>query len=266
MPQVIEIGSNTALGAIKAIPELLAIDKEIDRPYQLNPTIYNSMAWSRRLELPWVIGQMGPFEGLSILDVGSGVSPLPIYLSRKQAKVVSVDMDIERGLPVGCADRVRAALPHLPFRDDSFDVVSCISVFEHVNVGIPECFAELCRVARKQVILTFDIALSPFAPYGLSAVELKAFAKMLGIRLAFPRDILTPTVSEHGKFAGQIGLCMLRVDKTTGEWPTLSLGKTQRLIARMHRILQEHLSHPRRIYRELRKILAGDGRLSRLNV
>src|SRR5207247_4617471 len=87
----IEIATLSALTRTPGVHELLTIDRMIGKPYLEVPRIYNSQAWSRRLELPWAIARLEPVSGSSILDVGSGDSALPIYLARRGAQVTSVD-------------------------------------------------------------------------------------------------------------------------------------------------------------------------------
>ena len=248
------IGCRSALRFEKPIPELLAIDKEIGQPYKFNPIIYNSEAWSRRLELPWATRQLSSFENLMILDVGSGDSALPIYLSRNGARVVSVDLNLVRRESDGDVSKIKASLPSLPFRDCSFDAVVCISVLEHVTAGLPECFAELCRVANSHVILTFDVALSPLSPFGFSSVELKAFARTMRTRIPIPEDILHPSQTEMKFWASQIGVCLLRVERIDGRWPMLRLSKIHRYLSRIHRIVQERVFQPRKTLGILRKL------------
>jgi ubiquinone/menaquinone biosynthesis C-methylase UbiE len=181
---------------------------------------------------------LSPFEGVSVLDVGSGASPLPFYLSRHGASVVSIDPEVMRDLPRDGVRRVQCALPRLPFRDASFDVVCCISVLEHLPFLIDECFAELCRIARRRVVLTFDIALSPVAVVGLSAVELKALSRAVGKRLEFPKEPLEPTAAERGIWVMQLAVCMFQANRTDDGWPTLRFSKTQRAMIKLHRRFQ----------------------------
>jgi len=253
----IVIGSKSALSNIKEIPELLDIDKEIGRPYIKDPLMFNSQAWSRRLELPWVVEHIGLVDGLKILDVGSGVSALPIYLRRRNADVVSVDIDVPRGLPDGDVSRVKSAIPRLPFKDGSFDVVICVSVLEHVGADMAECFAEMCRLARKRVILTFDIVANPLSAYGLSSIELRAFARALNTRIKLPADPLLSPAAELGIWANQIGICMFCLDKQADGWHPLRLSRLQRFMIRLYRAAQArvfiHQTFRLRIRRVIRK-------------
>jgi hypothetical protein len=46
------VGSASQLASFESIPELLSIGKEIGRHVMSNLLLWNSLAWSRRLELP----------------------------------------------------------------------------------------------------------------------------------------------------------------------------------------------------------------------
>ncbi len=246
------VASKSILDETKRIPELFLIDREIGRPYLKEPVIYGSQAWSRQLELPWAIEQIGPSKGLMILDVGSGASALPIYLARQGAMVVSVDPEMLVELPDGRVRRIKAGLPTLPFRDDSFDVVTCISVFEHLGTDIPGYFAELCRVARKSVVLTFDIAFGPLATSGLANSELKSLSRMVASPLIFPDDPLVPSKIEKGMWAKQIGVCLLGLDRPENGWPAVPMSNAQRAMIRIHRAVQKRVGFVFYLFRRLR--------------
>lgn len=231
----IVIGSEGNLKRVKPISELLDIDREIGIPYVFDSRLFNSQAWSRKLELPWVVSCIGPPEDLSVLDVGSGASALPIFLSRHGARVVSVDPESVRGLPDGSVSRVRAALPHLPFRDGAFDVVSCVSVLEHLGGFFDEYLTELCRVARRRVVLTFDAAFGPFSLTGLSPFELRALAKMLDKPLMRPTDRLGPSGAERRILGPHLGVCLVYIDRPEGGWRHLRLSRGRRFLIRLHR-------------------------------
>jgi ubiquinone/menaquinone biosynthesis C-methylase UbiE len=100
-----------------------------------------------------------------VLDVGSGPSPFPAILSAAfRCPVWCVDRDPEvveaiRVLaPPGCTYEV-SDMSSLPFGERSFDVVTCVSVLEHVarSEGI-KAIAEMLRVVKENgvVIITVD--------------------------------------------------------------------------------------------------------------
>jgi SAM-dependent methyltransferase len=247
----VEIGTRSSLRTIGAVPELLAIDEEIGHPYMTNPIRYNSQAWSRRLELPWVIEQASISSGQTVLDVGSGDSALPIFFSRHGARVVTVDPDVPEHLPRFVAT-VRAALPQLPFQDSSFDVVCCVSVLEHLKSSFSENLTELFRVARHRIILTFDVALGPHALYGLSRAEVIALARALGKQLSWPPDPLIPSGDEARSAGPQVGVCLVQADRSELGWPDVRLSRTQMLRAALHRLVQRGLWYQLRVRRKLR--------------
>ena len=96
-------------------------------------------------------------NGKSVLDVGCGAGNLLVALSTDTPKVlVGVDVDpiflsfgcsqfeklIERPAPTPTL--LRAALPSLPFTDETFDLVTCFLVMPHV----PDDKAALIELAR----------------------------------------------------------------------------------------------------------------------
>ncbi len=99
-------------------------------------------------------------EGTSILDAGCGEGFLTDYLARRDSslRLTGVDMSSEA---IAYAEdmfgeRVRFRMGNvykLPFSDNSFDVVLCSEVLEHLDD--PDLATrELTRVARRHVIIT----------------------------------------------------------------------------------------------------------------
>jgi SAM-dependent methyltransferase len=110
-------------------------------------------------------------EGDTVLDVGAGRG----YLLRRIAQQVQgpvVGVDLVTPSEPG-PSFVRAVGETLPFRDRSFDTVTCCHVLEHVQ-DFDGAVRELRRVARKRVVIvvprqreyryTFDLHVR-FFPY-----------------------------------------------------------------------------------------------------
>ncbi len=234
----LQIASLAGLARVRPEPELLAIDREIGRPYRRDPLVYNSQAWSRRLELPWAVEQLGQVRGLRILDVGSGASALPVLLARRGAHVTSVDPIPRRSGPWANPALVKSALPRLPFLDEAFDAVVCISVLEHLDLSLAACLHEFFRLARRRVVLTFDLALGHFSFVGLSKLELRALGRMVDQRATLPPDPLVPTGWERAGLGHQLGVALLSMTRVAGPWPELRLSPLERPIVRLHRLSQ----------------------------
>jgi len=140
----------------------------------------------RRAEYPWVIAQSKLERHMKILDIGSGVSLLPIYLASKGHEILSIDNDdilMKRVSPLlakWCDTNVQyreGDVTKLHFEDNTFDRVFCISVLEHLeeeklngryvnyrkrNLDIL-AIKEMLRVMKPNglLILTFDWSENP---------------------------------------------------------------------------------------------------------
>lgn len=99
-------------------------------------------------------GLLGPFAGRSLLNVGCGTGGFNVAAARAGARSVGVDESVEA---VGICDLKRvlgsggsyapATAEHLPFRDASFDLVTCISTVEHVD-DVAASLREMVRVLK----------------------------------------------------------------------------------------------------------------------
>ncbi len=94
----------------------------------------------------------------TILEVGAGPLGLGSCLPYR---FVGVDPWYPEP-PISTQTAVKASAEDLPFRDRSFDYVLCIEVLEHIPTEIRgRIVSEMCRVARKKVVITH--------PWGKSA-------------------------------------------------------------------------------------------------
>ena len=88
----------------------------------------------------------------NVLDVGCGRGYVLRELHSALPNVSLVGVDLLRSTTDTVFGYVASAANNLPFRDNSFDVVCCTHVIEHV-VDPASVVAELVRVARKMVII-----------------------------------------------------------------------------------------------------------------
>lgn len=169
-------------------------------------TLYN---FSRQWEYPYAWSNLGLERG-SVLDAGSGITFFPFMLARAGFEVSCCDID------AGLVDAFREAgtLTQLsiPFRvaslmntgypDASFDVVTCISVLEHVGRGRAAIVAELARVLKPggRLVFTCDLSLSRDSDTKLEDLVLvlaeidKRFDMVFPLNLHRPSGMLT---SDH---------------------------------------------------------------------
>jgi len=132
--------------------------------------------WSRQYEYPFVYSKIMSFTKdnpeipISILDAGSGVTFFPFYLASifRNSHVDCADfntlptvlipkINTKAERPVGF---YRADIRTLPFDNNTYDVIYCISVLEHTK-AFPLIIQEFKRLLRPEGILliTFDISI-----------------------------------------------------------------------------------------------------------
>jgi SAM-dependent methyltransferase len=107
--------------------------------------------------------------GETVLDAGCGQGVLALLLAARGFQVTGMDIsvpNIERAnmeaAAQGLADKVtflQGDAEQLPFPDKSFDVVVSSHVLEHVP-NFDKGFAELCRVARRRVVVALPTGLN----------------------------------------------------------------------------------------------------------
>jgi SAM-dependent methyltransferase len=121
------------------------------------------------------------WRGLRVLDIGTGRSTLPQWMTHHGATVTSVD------LPTPAEDRwggfqervnsvvarraggragVAASMRTLPFRDGSFDLVTSLSVVEHLDTNLPDRAYVPYDEQRRRLAEVIDEAIRVTAPGG----------------------------------------------------------------------------------------------------
>jgi len=94
-------------------------------------------------------------DARSVANVGAGTGSYEPTDRRVVAVEPTPQMLEQR--PAGAAPVVRAVAEGLPFADDCFDAALAVLTIHHWT-DVEQGMAELCRVARRQVILGFDIS------------------------------------------------------------------------------------------------------------
>lgn len=138
-------------------------------------------SWSRRWEYPFVVRYLTAFantcdhQDLVCVDAGSGVSFLPYYITDLLPKSQVLCIDSNRAYQqtyrrlndvTGCG-RVSfmcTGVENIPLPDASADVISCVSVLEHISEHKP-ILDEFARILKPRglLVLTFDVALDRFS-------------------------------------------------------------------------------------------------------
>ncbi len=132
--------------------------------------------WGRQWEYPFVLRNIlnNKKDKLKILDAGSGVTFFPYYVNslNKNVEIVCCDYDdsLERvfsninsnfnvNVKFTCSD-----IRNMPYEDNSFDIIYCISVLEHTK-DYEKIIKEFKRLLKKEgrLIITFDLALDGFS-------------------------------------------------------------------------------------------------------
>ena len=119
-----------------------------------------SGAWMLAVQEHGCLDLLSGHPGITVLDVGGGHGQLALPLARGGWPVTVVASDpscrhrIEAAVKAGLLRFVVGDLLRLPFPDQSFDTVVSVRMLTHCRRW-EEYVAELCRVARRAVIVDY---------------------------------------------------------------------------------------------------------------
>ena len=128
---------------------------------------------------------LGPVEGRTVLDVGTGTGRAAIGLARRGARVTGLDASAGM-LRVARARASEAGLEatfevgdahHLAHPDRGFDCAVSLRVLMHTP-DWRQCLSELCRVSDDRVVFDY--------PAALSAAALQAYGRRLAAAAGRP--------------------------------------------------------------------------------
>jgi len=141
---------------------------KFDRFYPDYPHVLH---WSRQVEWPWSIVETNLEPHHDCLEVGGAGTPLKYLIAKLCRSLTSTEID-PKAIPqiqeqinnqgFKNIHQVEADVRNLPFPDNSFDRVFCISVVEHIEKDRDKAIKELIRVLKSKgvLILTMDVALT----------------------------------------------------------------------------------------------------------
>lgn len=128
--------------------ELALLAREADEMMAFDPYLRNRLSDSsidglKAWEYGKLINFVGDFSGLEVLDVGPGDSTFCLFLAQKGAQATTIDypQPMAPGKE-GFRERCRqnnigttcGTMLNLPYKDEVFDLVLCISTIEHLDV------------------------------------------------------------------------------------------------------------------------------------
>ena len=149
--------------------------KKLD-PYVPNAKLYDLAfdQFSRQYQAKRLVEITRPKKRLKILDVGGNNGATRAFFPQDEVMIADL-YDLEE------PGYTKASALDLPFGDDSYDVVTCFDVFEHIeDKDRPQFLAEITRVAKHYVLVA-----APFDTefVGPAERELNAYyAKITGAK------------------------------------------------------------------------------------
>jgi SAM-dependent methyltransferase len=147
-----------------------------------------------------------PAPGMEILDVGTGTGRAAILLARAGARVTGIDASAEMltvaarraqaepGLPLTFA---RGDAHTLAFPDRSFDAAVCLRVVMHTP-DWRRVIGELCRVARRRVVLDYPALASAAALQAAARKGLAAAGRRVEAYRVFSDRAVRDALSSRG--------------------------------------------------------------------
>jgi ubiquinone/menaquinone biosynthesis C-methylase UbiE len=115
--------------------------------------------WSRKYEYPWVMIHGDFYRDQWVLDAAGGDGGFQYMACALGCRVLNVDFQHDRSQRSENLLTMKGDIGDLPFTDESFDRVVCISVLEHTDDPL-KILRELLRVIKKggRLLLTLDVA------------------------------------------------------------------------------------------------------------
>jgi len=182
--------------------------------------------WSRYWEYDYAMTRC--CAGSTVLDAGGGCGTLKNALADVAETVHVVDSDpaVEDSLHMPNQTFTKASIRDMPYPDETFDTVFCISVLEHiqydeegnyVDTKILPYIDEMVRVLKHggELVMTFDYNRGGQQPWSFKREELERILPHLGTTLPeMPEDVVCSESYPISAFVGRglsvMGMTMRR--------------------------------------------------------
>lgn len=216
--------------------------------------------WSRQWEYPYVYRSVREYlytrrirhSPAMILDAGSGITFFPYYLKStvRDLDITCCDSDgalaplfdqVNRSVETGGEVKfIEADMHTLPFKDDSMDVIYCISVLEHTR-----CYSlildDFRRILRPGgcLVLTFDIGLDGVSDIAPESAH--ALLEEIDRKFTYVHDRRDIEIGASGNLSSRYAT---RLDHRLAPWrfPRLSLTKAALRARRVPTSLHKNLT------------------------
>jgi len=152
--------------------------------------------------------------GETVLDAGCGQGALTVMLATKGAIASGTDISIPnieaaKAYAESCKTNITfqvADLEKQPFPDNSFDVVVCSHVLEHIP-DFDKGLQELFRVARKRVVFAVPTVINPISwvQVGGSQYYLKGPRSFMALPVGFIKMLVAFVTRREGVDEGYAG-------------------------------------------------------------
>lgn len=188
-----------------------------------------------------------------LLDVGCGDGFFCSWVTKKVNNIKSSGVDISIGRLKRARKRygditfIEGGFPVLPIENDSYDLVSCIEVLEHMESPV-ECLRELSRVSRKYILVSVpdrEIVPEILCPHCLNTFPasghlhffdksiVEEMVKDAGMELISIHSYYPPIGATTGRIPRWLGIIMRKIyniiDPRPGSYIVALLKKTDHL-------------------------------------
>jgi SAM-dependent methyltransferase len=151
------------------------------------------------------INELTQLKPNSILEIGIGNGLVSNYLKQRGYNVTSIDIDFHLD------PEAVASVTHIPFANESFDVVACFEVLEHLPYEqFYPSLREIHRVSKKYAVLSLPDANLVY-PLHILVPKIGEIRKLIRLpRLKTPRHVFD---GQHYWEIGKAGYNLKRIMK-----------------------------------------------------